>query len=282
MFDDRFKERYTSIPFATHSRDYRGGSSMYNIEVLSHMHREMEILAVYSGRMRYAVDMQEYELEAGDLVIAAPYVPHRATIYKEADLRHQCICFDLELLHNEKMKSGLESGVITVPPVIRHAERFFPYLAAGVAANEEKKPGWEWRVTGNLALLFGALREEGYLQEPDMAGTQQHPARSLCYHIVDYIAHNYDKEITSADAAETLHLSNSYFCRVFRKNFGYCFQEYLNKYRVEKSKGLLKYTDRPIAEISGQVGFHSFSYYSKLFKEYTDVTPRAYRQKERN
>ena len=276
MFDDRFKERYTSIPFATHRREYRHGTNAADIEVLSHIHREIELLAVYQGSMRYVVDMQEYELEEGDLVIAAPYTPHRATIYKDRDLKHYCICFDLELLHDAQVKQGLENGTVAITPVIRGGARYFPYLQAAFEAEEEKRPGWEWRVTGNLALLFGALREDGHLHTPEVV-----PARSVSYHIVNYIAQHYRQDITSADAAQELHLSNSYFCRIFKKNFGYCFQEYLSRYRVEKSKGLLQYTDRPIAEISAGVGFNSFSYYSKMFKEYTQLTPREYRQKER-
>ena len=121
-------------------------------------------------------------------------------------------------------------------------------------------------------MFFATLLEHGEIYHKSSPSN-----KSIYYQIIDYIAHNFTSNITSAHIANALHMNNSYFCRLFRKNFGYCFQNYLCMYRIEKSKPLLKYTEQSISEIAYSVGFNSFSYYSKKFKEFTSLTPREYR-----
>ena len=56
------------------------------------------------------------------------------------------------------------------------------------------------------------------------------------------------------------------------------FSNYLNKIRIEQSKLLLKNTDSSIVEIAMEVGFEDQSYFSKVFKNLTKMTPKQYRQ----
>ena len=98
-------------------------------------------------------------------------------------------------------------------------------------------------------------------------------------HFMDYINKNYENNITSTDITTKLFINNSYFCRLFKKNFGSCFQNYLNMYRLEKSTVILKTTDLSVSEISQTVGFNSISYYSKLFKEIYGCSPSVYRKR---
>ena len=56
------------------------------------------------------------------------------------------------------------------------------------------------------------------------------------------------------------------------------FSNYLNKIRIEQSKLLLKNTDSSIVEIALEVGFEDQSYFSKVFKNLTKMTPKQYRQ----
>ena len=59
---------------------------------------------------------------------------------------------------------------------------------------------------------------------------------------------------------------------------GVSFSNYLNKIRIEQSKLLLKNTDFSIVEIAMEVGFEDQSYFSKVFKNLTKMTPKQYRQ----
>jgi len=55
--------------------------------------------------------------------------------------------------------------------------------------------------------------------------------------------------------------------------------EYLTRVRIEKALNLLKNNENSIQAVSKIVGFKYPSYFVRLFKQYTGVTPLAYRNK---
>ena len=65
---------------------------------------------------------------------------------------------------------------------------------------------------------------------------------------------------------------------MFKKETGQTFINYLNNYKIERSKELLKNTNMTLLDISLEVGFNNQSYYSTIFKKYTNMTPQEYRE----
>ena len=53
--------------------------------------------------------------------------------------------------------------------------------------------------------------------------------------------------------------------------------QYVNSYRIEKAQTLLKNTDRSITDIALAVGFDDASYFARIFKKQTGMTPREYK-----
>lgn len=98
---------------------------------------------------------------------------------------------------------------------------------------------------------------------------------------LEYIRANYAQKLTLADVADYAGYSSAYFSRVFREEQGCTFREYLNELRVEKSKPMLLSDIHSIAEISALVGFEDQSYFGKVFRKFTGVTPDRYRKRER-
>lgn len=93
-----------------------------------------------------------------------------------------------------------------------------------------------------------------------------------------YIAHNFDSNITLESVAEYVHLNPAYFSSVFKQSSGSTFKEYLNIVRIEESKRLLSNTNYPIIDIAIASGFEDQSYFSKVFKRYTGLSPRQFRK----
>ena len=56
------------------------------------------------------------------------------------------------------------------------------------------------------------------------------------------------------------------------------FTNYLNIFRVEKSKNLLKNPNMSLLDVAVSVGFNSQNYYSSVFKKITNKTPLEYKQ----
>lgn len=92
-----------------------------------------------------------------------------------------------------------------------------------------------------------------------------------------YIQEHFSEPITLEDIANYVHLNPSYFSSIFKQACGSSFKEYLNMIRIEESKRLLSNTDYSLINIAISTGFEDQSYFSKVFKKYTGITPRQYR-----
>ena len=95
---------------------------------------------------------------------------------------------------------------------------------------------------------------------------------------LDYVHKNYAKQITIDDICDKFKINKCYFCYMFKKETGQTFINYLNNYKIEKSKNLLENTNMTLLDISLEVGFNNQSYYSTIFKKYTNMTPLEYRE----
>lgn len=94
---------------------------------------------------------------------------------------------------------------------------------------------------------------------------------------VQYISKNYAEPITLETVADLVHLNPAYFSTIFKQSTGSSFREYLNMVRIEESKRLLSNTDYTLIDIAIATGFENQSYFSKVFKKYTGLTPKQYR-----
>lgn len=94
---------------------------------------------------------------------------------------------------------------------------------------------------------------------------------------IQYISKNYARTLTLDEVASHVNLNSAYFSSLFKQLTGSSFKEYLNMVRIEESKRLLANTNYSIIEIALAVGFDDQSYFSKIFKKHTGLTPKQYR-----
>lgn len=94
--------------------------------------------------------------------------------------------------------------------------------------------------------------------------------------IKEYVQKNYAGDITLDDVAGQVFLNSVYLSRYFKQHTGETFSDYLISIRIVNSIKLLKSGRYKIYEIAQMVGYGSSRYFSKLFKNYTGYTPKAY------
>ena len=98
------------------------------------------------------------------------------------------------------------------------------------------------------------------------------------YRAVQYVQTNYAGKITLDAVANEVYLSPAYFSKVFKDEMKLSFNSYLNRYRIDKARELLRSTAIPLVDVSAMVGYEDQSYFSKVFKKVTGVTPGRYRE----
>jgi AraC-like DNA-binding protein len=95
----------------------------------------------------------------------------------------------------------------------------------------------------------------------------------------DYVQKHFREKIYLDQIAGMLGISSSYLSRLFKKDTGMCFQDYVNEVKVERSSNLLLYSNETLSMIAEYVNFPSQSYFGKIFKERRGMTPRQFREK---
>lgn len=95
--------------------------------------------------------------------------------------------------------------------------------------------------------------------------------------VKQYVANNYMKKIKLQDVAEQVYLNPVYLSVCFKREVGTNFVDYVNEYRIERAKELLRTTQDTIYSIAEQVGLPDTHYFSKIFKRYVGVSPNEYR-----
>lgn len=97
--------------------------------------------------------------------------------------------------------------------------------------------------------------------------------------VLGYIENNVHRELREEEAAALCHYSTTYFSKVFRRNVGMCFRDYVTVRRISLAKKMLtEDNSMKIAYIAYQCGYHDVSYFSRIFKKKTGFSPASYRQ----
>lgn len=96
--------------------------------------------------------------------------------------------------------------------------------------------------------------------------------------IILYTKENYRSPLSLTGIAETFHMSGKYIGRVFLRDTGVKFSEYLMAYRMLEAGRLIAGTQDKISVIASTVGYSQLNNFYTHFKTYFGVSPSALRQ----
>ena len=105
---------------------------------------------------------------------------------------------------------------------------------------------------------------------------------SLVEEIRSYVEENAHTNFSIAALAKHYNYNEKYLGRLFKSRTGYTIREYCNQVRLNKAKKLLKSTKLSISRIATQAGYNNVTYFNRVFKEHTQMSPLQYRQKKKS
>jgi two-component system response regulator YesN len=121
---------------------------------------------------------------------------------------------------------------------------------------------------------------EAFIKEAEacIADKAALPGNANMKKLLDYIHDHYAEPLNLTDMAKHFHFNPSYLSSYFSAHNSEGFVDYLHKVRIEKAEELLRKGDAMISEISGMVGYSDHSYFCKVFKKSTGLSPSRYRR----
>lgn len=103
--------------------------------------------------------------------------------------------------------------------------------------------------------------------------------RDIIRQAAAYIDENYFEDLNLSALAERFNMESSYFSRLFRQEMGENLIFYITKKRIEKARVYIANPDINLTEVSFMVGYNDYSYFNRVFKKNTGMSPREYRSR---
>ncbi|CAM4466544.1 two-component system response regulator YesN [Paenibacillus endophyticus] len=137
-----------------------------------------------------------------------------------------------------------------------------------------KQIGEAGHASSAIALLHSFIAEANdVIEKRSVTGSNSNMTQLLLF-----IREHYADPLSLTELAKHFHFNPSYLSSYFTSHNKEGFSEYLNKIRVEKAAELLEDVTASISEISSLVGYSDHSYFTKVFKKVTGLSPSHYRK----
>ena len=142
-------------------------------------------------------------------------------------------------------------------------------------------------------ILFRHMQEKDYLlsyrTEEELKNTlkklicyvcetrEKEERKELVTQIKEYIRNNYSENLSATEIAGVFFLNTSYLSTLFREKAGMTMKTYIEAVRMEKAKQMLMNKELSVTEVAAYTGYSDPNYFSKVFRKYTGMSPRGYR-----
>lgn len=239
-----------------------------------HWHYEIEIMYCLKGTISVRTGENEYNVEQGEYIIISSAVDHNlraVTEYSELLI----VEFGSALLgssFNEFLNRSFETK-----PNNANIRVILDKLCALSDSDG----------TASRLLIKSLLYNLSALMLSEVANHELYGQKResklkrimVIQPVLDYIAENYSEPITLKTAAMLTHYELKSFCRVFKSTTGIPFHQYLNTYRIEQACSMLNNRLYSINQTAKMCGIPQAKTFSRLFRQYTGMTPTEYRKK---
>ena len=99
--------------------------------------------------------------------------------------------------------------------------------------------------------------------------------------VLTYISEHLDENLSCEKLAAQVNMNSNYFSRLFKREIGMNFSDFLMDRKVQRATELLRNSDCPIDDIVASVGIESISYFYRIYKRYTGKTPGDIRNRSK-
>ncbi|MEG0766974.1 MAG: response regulator [Clostridia bacterium] len=120
---------------------------------------------------------------------------------------------------------------------------------------------------------------DALLQLIDVLSAGESASARLVQQTIREIQTRYAENLTIAQLADSLHVSENYLQTLFKQEQGQTIRRFMTHVRIDHAKTLLRDTNEKVSQIGVLVGYHDTDYFTRIFRKITTITPNQYREK---
>ncbi|WP_233516798.1 AraC family transcriptional regulator [Paenibacillus curdlanolyticus] len=250
-----------------------------------HYHREVEVLLVNEGGLEVHVQDDQFQLDAGDLMLIGSSQLHRDRSYS-SPLNYIVLQFDLEQFFDGS----------TIPFMRYFAEAQNPLSQANYIFREnpqvrqeaadcirailreatDKQIGYEIAVSMLIKqLLLIVLRND----TRNVLSEQDDFDRARLRPVLTFVENHLTDRIQVEEVCKLANMSYYYFVKFFKKSIGLSFTEYVNYRKIKWAERILLTKDLSISEVGERIGMPNMAHFYKMFRKYNDCSPKEFQKK---
>lgn len=258
-----------------------------NFSFPHHWHEEIEIIYIMEGKLKVGINDQSFLLEARDILILSSGDVH-CFLSQQHWGKFLIIQFGLSLF--DSFFSVMTERKF-IRPLFGNSKKMSSHWNQAVheamekqilSLHEEynrKQEGYRMALKARLydlvVILLRKIPTETYSSEEK---NKQLSKLERLENIFQFVEENFQRELSLEEVAKAASFSEFHFTRFFKAATGITFGQYLSHFRITKAEWYLADTQMPVTEVAFKAGFNSVKTFNRVFKQWKDCSPTAYRR----
>ena len=248
--------------------------------------RAMEIIEITAGKVIVQIGTEFAEANAGDFLYVPPTMVFkiealegeagmRSMVFDSSIIEENMENFDTEIFYMFYVQSKNKIVVFGKEhPVYKTLKK---YMQESYDEYVSKDVCYKLPIRANIYLMMTALLRYYCGSKNELDRMIYHNVMRL-RPVITYIAEHYKEKIYIETLSDMITVSPDYFTKMFKDSIGRTPIDYINGLRINRAMQMLATTETSVNDISDQLGFSNSNYFHKIFKQYMDTSPAAYRK----
>jgi AraC-like DNA-binding protein len=258
-----------------------------------HFHEELELTFIIKSEGTKFIGDHNSEFKPGEIILLGSLLPH---YWRNNSAYYQSVennCAEAIIIRFNRDFAGQE--FLKIPPMkpvldlIQSATRGI-FITGETNLSLQKKMmdfltmNESQKIVGltDILLTIAAKKQYSFLSSIGYAHQYKSNDIEKIDAVYDYVLDNYMNELSVKDIAAKCNMNTAAFCRYFKKKTGKTFIDFMNDIRLGNAARLLLKGDLNISEIAFASGFNNPSYFNRMFKRMTGLTPKHYQMEYTN
>ena len=248
--------------------------------------RAMEIIEITSGKVLVQIGTEFAEAKAGDFLYVPPTMVFRVdAVDGEAGMRSMVFDssiieinmenFDTEIFYMFYVQSKNKIVVFGEGHPVH--DTLSKYMQESYDEYVSKDVCYKLPIRANIYLMMTALLRYYCGSKNELDRMIYHNVMRL-RPVITYIADHYKEKIYIETLSDMITVSPDYFTKMFKDSIGRTPIDYINGLRINRAMQMLATTETSVNDISDELGFSNSNYFHKIFKQYMETSPAAYRK----